>query len=438
MNPVTSHFEFMGPHLTGLVIVGLPLLTIALLSYCDATLQIPFDTDALLQTIKLIWQLQEDIAEIVCSEAMGKAFLCISLWLVFHSICYLVVPGRLVKGSILRNGKQLDYRINGWYTFLICCVCVAWTVFQYGLQPLVWIADHSLHLALSTIAIAFIASALLYCSSFRSAALHSTDKAVLLALGGNSGYPIYDFFIGRELNPRLFHSIDLKYMCELRPGLIGWIILNLAYAAKQCQQSSLSNSMVLVFVFQLYYVIDALWNEQAILTTMDITTDGFGFMLVFGDLVWVPFTYSLQSRFLVSNPVHLSDAWVATAIALNITGLWIFRSANGQKNAFRTNPADASVGHLKYLQTQSGSKLLVSGWWGAARKINYTGDWLMSLAWSLPCGFQSPIPYFYPFYFAVLLFHRAQRDEMLCRSKYGKDWLEYRKRVPYMFVPYVF
>ena len=35
-------------------------------------------------------------------------------------------------------------------------------------------------------------------------------------------------------------------------------------------------------------------SESAILTTMDITTDGFGFMLTFGDLTWVPFIYSLQ------------------------------------------------------------------------------------------------------------------------------------------------
>lgn len=41
-------------------------------------------------------------------------------------------------------------------------------------------------------------------------------------------------------------------------------------------------------------MVDALFHEKAILTTMDITTDGFGFMLVFGDLAWVPFTYSLQ------------------------------------------------------------------------------------------------------------------------------------------------
>lgn len=36
------------------------------------------------------------------------------------------------------------------------------------------------------------------------------------------GNPIYDFFLGRELNPRIC-SFDFKYFCELRPGLIGWV-----------------------------------------------------------------------------------------------------------------------------------------------------------------------------------------------------------------------
>ena len=57
--------------------------------------------------------------------------------------------------------------------------------------------------------------------------------------------------------------------------------------------------MFSVNVFQALYVADALYNERAILTTMDITTDGFGFMLAFGDLAWVPFTYTLQARYLV-------------------------------------------------------------------------------------------------------------------------------------------
>jgi hypothetical protein len=59
--------------------------------------------------------------------------------------------------------------------------------------------------------------------------------------------------------------------------------------------------MALVCAFHAVYVADALAHEPAILTTMDITSDGFGFMLAFGDLAWVPFTYSLQARYLADH-----------------------------------------------------------------------------------------------------------------------------------------
>jgi hypothetical protein len=48
-----------------------------------------------------------------------------------------------------------------------------------------------------------------------------------------------------------------------------------------------------IVLFEGYYILDAVMNEEAILTTMDITTDGFGWMLSFGDLAWVPGLYSL-------------------------------------------------------------------------------------------------------------------------------------------------
>lgn len=40
------------------------------------------------------------------------------------------------------------------------------------------------------------------------------------------GNIFYDFFMGRELNPRI-GNFDLKYFCELRPGLIGWVSINI-------------------------------------------------------------------------------------------------------------------------------------------------------------------------------------------------------------------
>ena len=73
---------------------------------------------------------------------------------------------------------------------------------------------------------------------------------------------------------------------------------------------------------------------------------------------------------------------IAIAI-LNAVGYWIFRGSNGQKDAFRRDPNGESVKHLETLTTKSGRKLIVSGWWGMARKINYTGDWIMGLSWCL-------------------------------------------------------
>lgn len=33
---------------------------------------------------------------------------------------------------------------------------------------------------------------------------------------------------------------------------------------------------------------------------------------------------------------------------------------------------------FEYLQTERGTKLMTSGWWGRSRHPNYFGDWLMA------------------------------------------------------------
>ena len=58
-----------------------------------------------------------------------------------------------------------------------------------------------------------------------------------------AGHVLYDIFIGRELNPRL-GSFDLKEFCELYPGLIGWLVIDLAMAYKQWQVSPTLHSCV--------------------------------------------------------------------------------------------------------------------------------------------------------------------------------------------------
>ena len=78
--------------------------------------------------------------------------------------------------------------------------------------------------------------------------------------------------------------------------------------------------------------------ESAILTTMDLTTDGFGFMLSFGDLVWVPFIFSLGTRYLAVHPVQMGPFYVILTLAIQAFGYYIFRASNNEKNRFRTNP----------------------------------------------------------------------------------------------------
>jgi Delta14-sterol reductase len=136
--------------------------------------------------------------------------------------------------------------------------------------------------------------------------------------------------------------LDLKYFCELRPGLFLWHLINVACAVVQWERTgALSPALVIVLVLQGLYVADSVYNEDCILTTIDIIQDGFGFMLAFGDLAWVPFMYSLQARFLVSGHAPAlsgSLPFLAVCAAVGVGGFYVFRAANAQKDAWKRDP----------------------------------------------------------------------------------------------------
>jgi delta14-sterol reductase len=365
-------------------------------------------------------------------------------WFALHVALYFILPGEVVDGVALDSkGTKLKYPLNGLAAMAVSvAVVVGISYLQPQIIPPTFAYDQFTQLAFTTTVFSFLLAIYLYAASLfssREGGRYLTSETQL-AHHGNTRNRLYDFFIGRSLNPRVAGGVlDLKYFCELRPGLILWFLINLSMAAKQYQKhGEVTASMWLVIAFQAYYVYDALSSERAILTTMDITTDGFGWMLAFGDLAWVPFTYTTQARFLVDHPAELAYLSIAGILAVKALGFWIFRGSNGQKNDFRTDPNGPNVKHLKYIETKSGSKLLISGWWGIARHMNYLGDLLMALSWCLPCGVQSAVPYFYFVYFTGLLLHRERRDEAKCKAKYKGDWDRYTMIVKSRILPYVY
>ena len=349
-------------------------------------------------------------------------------WLIFQGLLQIYAPGRRVEGPPLADGTRLSYTMNGWFAWWF-----TWAVLGLGAALNVFspaaLADQFGPLLTTANIFTYLFCIFLY--------WHGSRRG-----GGNeriSGNPIYDFWLGTALNPRV-GNFDLKLFCEARPGLMAWVAIDLSLAAKQYEvHGAVSTPMILVCLFQFLYVADYFLHEEAILTTWDIKHENFGWMLCWGALVWVPFTYTIQAYYLVEHAHELPLVAVAALVVLNFTGYAIFRGANIQKHRFRKDPTRPIWGRPPgYIATAQGPLLLTSGWWGLSRHMNYLGDLLMALAWCLPCLFDSPLPYFYVLYFAILLFHRERRDNAMCAARYGDDWAAYCAQVPYRIIPGVY
>ncbi|EPQ31037.1 uncharacterized protein PFL1_01226 [Pseudozyma flocculosa PF-1] len=422
--PRTAHYEFGGPLGALFVSTTVPLFTYYFYFACSPALGCAPTLP--LTHPEALWQVAKQ--GLVDSFLDGTAWAIYFGWYAFTVLAWAVLPGRWEEGSELRIGGRLDYKINAFATLVASFAIAAGIIAVQGPQGFTMLYDHWPGLISASVVNSLVQAFYVYAVSFQ--------EGKLLALGGNSGNALFDWFIGRELNPRI-GRFDIKTFNELRPGLILWALLDLSCACHQYVKlgGRITDSMALVCAFHTWYVVDALYNESAIFTQMDITTDGFGFMLSVGDLTWVPFIYSLQARYLAFHPVHLGLLGTLAILLVNFTGYYIFRTANSEKNDFRSgqNPKQ-----LSYMTTASGRKLLTSGWWGRSRHPNYLGDWIMAWAWSLPCGFATPIPYFYVLFFAILLVHRQIRDDEACRKKYGKDWDKYCRLVRSRIIPGIY
>jgi delta14-sterol reductase len=240
--------------------------------------------------------------------------------------------------------------------------------------------------------------------------------------------------MGPELNPTWL-GVDLKTFAY-QPSLIGLWCLVLAFGWAQWERHDvLTTRMFLFQAFWWVYLVTHYRREAFMLQTWDVIAEHFGLALAWGDLVLVPFFYCIAGWTLVDDLRPLSTAGAAALVAFYAAALWLFRGANDQKHRFKAD-RDARIWG-RPAETLDG-RILVSGWWGLGRHLNYTGEVLVYLAIAMTAGTASVVPYLLPLWLTGLLAHRALRDERRCRAKYGALWDAYCARARFRMVPFVY
>lgn len=337
-----------------------------------------------------------------------------------------VLPGKIVQGQPLPSGApRQTYKLNG---FLLAVI--SWVSFYVGgfvlkVFPATIIYDNMAALSSTVLVFVVVFSIYLFVSGSLNGNGIRTGTGVLAF--------VEDFWGGVELNPKLF-GLDVKFTA-LKVSLVGWVIMNMSFAAAQMEVNGgkLSDGMIFYQIFAFIYSADYYWHESAMLSTWDIISEHFGFMLVFGDFWWMWFAFSVQPWYLMHDKTRISPALQLALVGFFCLGYWIFRSSNSQKNDFKTDPNVLIWG--KKPETLGNGRILISGWWGILRKANYLGDWIIALSLALPCGVSYLFAFWYPIYLISLDTHRAIRDDRKCAAKYKEVWVEYKKRVPYAVFP---
>ncbi len=345
------------------------------------------------------------------------------------------LPGSRWEGPITPSGHVPVYRANGVWAF--ASTMILW-----------WLCTGPLDLFSGAIVydhFGEILGALNLFSLIFCAGLYLKGRfAPSTADHGTTGNLIFDYYWGTELYPRVL-GWDLKQFTNCRFGMMAWPVILLSFAAAQAERHGLSDTMLVAVVLQLFYVAKFFWWETGYLRSLDIMHDRAGFYICWGCLVWVPAIYTSSTLYLVDHPAMMSDLALGGLIGLGVAAIFINYLADAQRQEVRATNGQTLVWgrrpHLivgRYVTEQGESKqslLLASGWWGLSRHFHYVPEWLGAVLWTIPVGFNDFLPWFYVVFLAILLTDRAFRDDERCARKYGTDWDEYRRVVPYKIVP---
>jgi delta14-sterol reductase len=306
---------------------------------------------------------------------------------------YAVLPGRWVEGYARdASGQRLRYHLNGLLVFAVVvgayCALAASGIIGWD-----FIYAHRV----SMLGTAFVVG------------LAFTFAIVLPAPRIRTFWA--DFYLGRLENPQwLGARIDAKmYLYLIGATMLELCVISFAAHHWLRFADDPSPGVLLYAGLFSFFLVDYLVFEQVHLYTYDFVAERVGFKLGWGCLVFYPFFYCSGLWFAADQPnPHAHPLALAGAAVMFFTG-WIFaRGANLQKYNFKTQPERRTFGPFPQEALVRGEKrVLISGFWGLSRHVNYMGELLMASGLALSLGHPGSIwPWLYPLYYVVLLVPR--------------------------------
>lgn len=344
----------------------------------------------------------------------------------FITALNILLPGRWVNGYVTKanSNEKLKYFLNG--RTVLFAVVITWVLLCYsGIMQWDWLylmRWYSLAGAF-TLGIIFTAAIVLP---------YPLVKKSLLP----------DLFLGRLDNPQYRNGLlDAKMWLYL----VGAVMLELNILSFTAHHWLLygdasSCGLFLSTALLTFFVVDYLTFEEVHLYTYDFFAEKVGFKLGWGCLVFYPFFYSIAQWSTAELPDAHTPIWLLIIYAcIFFIGWCLSRGANLQKYYFKKNATKKFLGIEPQTITDGNKILLVNGFWGLSRHINYLGEILMATGIILCVGHPTLIwPWLYPLYYVALLLPRQMDDDKRCAVKYGALWKTYCENVPYRIVPFVY
>ena len=336
-----------------------------------------------------------------------------------------LLPGRWITGYITRPGsaEKMKYHING--IFVLMVVILLWFILgHFKIVPYDFLYTYRWY----SLAGAFIFGIIF------------SLTVVLRYPPVRKSFPA-DLFFGRAENIQTWSGrVDMKMWLYL----YGAIMLELNVLSITAHHISTfgdnsSANIVLCAGLLSFFVIEYLIFERVHLYTYDIFAERIGFKLGWGCIVFYSFFYAIPLWSTADLPASQSPSWLLIiSVIIFLSGWTLARGANMQKYFFKRDSGKAFLGITPMTISDGNKTLLINGFWGLSRHINYLGEVLMATGIALSAGFPMLIwPWLYPLYYVIFLSTRQFDDNRRCSLKYGELWQSYKEKVPWRIIPFI-